>query len=342
LKKVRIGIVGLGTIAKAHIPVLVSLKDIEIIAVTEIDGNRSEKFAKKWNINQTYQDYNKMYREADIDGVFIFLPSFLHFDAAKSALENDISVFCEKPMGLNGDAAAILVNIASKRNLVLSVGYNRRLEENFAKAREIVESLRLGNILQAQATLLTAGPHIGWIPSSEWFFNDKFGVLYDVGSHMVDLILYVLADRIVEVSAIATGTMHSLDIYDNVVCTFKTEKGTIGSFNVGWKIAPDSCDIKLYGTAGSLLASPNEIELLHARYGYLDRVPYHLRCARQCIRNRAGNETYRKEDQGFLDAIRGNHSSSVMGEEGLRVLEVLDAIKESLKKKEKIVVYSHN
>jgi predicted dehydrogenase len=66
-------------------------------------------FAKKWNIPEVFEDYNKMYDDADLDAVFICLPNFLHYNAAKSALEHDMHVFCEKPMGLSADEAYELV-----------------------------------------------------------------------------------------------------------------------------------------------------------------------------------------------------------------------------------------
>jgi len=101
MNKINIGIVGLGTIAKkAHVPVLSTFKGVNIKGAADVDVKKGQEFAKKWNIPEVYEDYNKMYENADLDVVFVCLPNFLHFEAVKSALEHDFHVFCEKPMGL--------------------------------------------------------------------------------------------------------------------------------------------------------------------------------------------------------------------------------------------------
>jgi predicted dehydrogenase len=334
MNKVDVGIVGLGTIAKRlHIPALSSFGDVRIKAVAEVDIKRGKKTAGKWNIPEIYEDYNEMYEKAGLDCVFVCLPNFLHYDAIGSALAHDIHVFCEKPMGLRSDNAFELVTIARKKSLVLAVGYNKRLEANFEKSVEITKSLRLGDILQAHAILVGSGPYAGWIPSSDWFFSDRYGVLYDLGSHLIDLIIYILSDRITEVSAVGVSTMYGVNVYDNIAGTFKTEKGTIGTLNVGWKVAAEYSAIQVYGTAGSLFASPFEIEVRHGSHGALENAIYHLKCAKKFLKMRPsekGLTTVVREDRAFIDSVHGNAKPLVSGEDGLRVLEVLDAIAEAL------------
>jgi len=331
--------VGLGAIAKKmHVPVLSTFKDVVIKSAAEANVKRGEKFAKKWNIPEVFEDYNKMYDDADLDAVFICLPNFLHYNAAKSALEHDMHVFCEKPMGLSADEAYELVKIAKKRNLVLAVGYNRRLEKNYEEAAEIVKSLRLGNILQAHGILVNAGPYGSWIPSSDWFFSDKYGVLYDSAPHLISIMMRILSDRITEVSAKGMSTMHGLDVFDNIAGVFKTEKGMLGTFNVGWKSAAGYDSIQVHGTGGSVFANPLEVEVRHGSYGPLDKVADNIKSAKKIIGAQVGrmggdtrpSETYLKEDRGFIDAGLNGDKPLVSGEDGLRVLEVLEGIKESL------------
>ena len=342
MSKLNVGIVGLGSIAKSrHVPILSSFKDVEIKAAAELNAESGKKFVKKWNIPQIFEDYNEMYKESGLDAVFICLPSHLHFEAAKSAIEHGIHVFCEKPMGLRSDNAFELVKEAEKRNLVLAVGYNRRLAENYEKADEIVRSLKLGKILQAHAVFVMAGPYFGWVPSSDWFFDDKFGVLYDLGSHLVDLILYILSDRITEVSALGIKSMHELNVYDNIACVFRTEEEVTGTLNTGWKIPQDCNAIEVHGTAGSLFVNPLELEVRHGSYDSLERAAYHLKSARSNLRISYDNETYVREDRAFMDAVKGNASPLVSGVNGLRVLEVLDAIKESLESRKTRKVCFH-
>lgn len=339
MNKINIGIVGLGTIAKnAHIPTLSTFKDVEIKFAAEVDIKRGKEFAKKWNISEVYDDYTKMYENADLDAVFICLPNFLHFDAVKGALENNLHVFCEKPMGLRADEAYELVRMARKKNLVLAVGYNRRLEKNYEEAANIVKSLKLGNILQAHGILVNAGPYAAWIPSSDWFFNDKYGVLYDSCPHLIDIIMHILSDQITEVSARGISTLYGLNVFDNIVSVFKTEKRVVGTFNVGWKTAAAYDAFQVHGTGGSVFANPLEVEVRYGSYGPLDSVVDHIKSIKKIMGSQVGrmsadkrpNEIYFREDMAFIDAVLNSGNPLASGEEGLRVLEVLEAIKESV------------
>ena len=350
MNKINVGIVGLGTVAKeVHIPVLSTFRDVNIKSIAEVDVKRGRKTAKKWRISKVYDDYNKMYEDAELDAVFICLPNILHYDAVKSALEHDLHVFCEKPMGLNANEALELVKMARAKDLVLAVGYNRRLEKNYEYAAKIVNSFRLGRILQMHGVLVNPGPYASWIPSSDWFFRDKYAVLYDSGSHLVDLIMYVLSDEIVEVSAAGTSTMNGLDVLDNIACVFKTEKGILGTFNAGWKIAANYSSIQVHGTGGSIFADPLEVEVRYGSYGSLERVVHHVTSARKIIgsqvkrigERKRPSETYFKEDRAFIDAVLGKGKPLVSGKEALRVLEVLGAVKESLEKKIGVKVEKH-
>ncbi len=321
-----------------HIPVLSTFEDVDITSAAEVDVKRGGEFAKKWNISKVYGDYTEMYENSDLNAVFVCLPNFLHYGAVKSALDHDLHVFCEKPMSLSADDASELVRIAEKKDLVLAVGYNRRLEKNYEEAAGVAKSLGLGNILQAHGILVNAGPYAGWIPSSDWFFNDKYGVLYDSGPHLVDLMMYILSDRIVEVSARGTSTMHGITVFDNIAGVFKTENGVLGSFNIGWRMGVGYDSIQVHGTGGSVFANPLEVEVRHGEYGPLERVVDCFKSSKRIIGAQVStpsgekrpDETYLMEDRAFVDAVRGGGDPLVSGEGGLRVLEVLDGIRESL------------
>jgi len=350
MNKINIGIVGLGAIAKnMHIPVLSTFDGVNIASATEVDVKRGAEFAKNWNISKVYVDYAEMYGNDDLDAVFVCLPNFLHYDAVKSALEHDLHVFCEKPMGMNADDAFKLIQTARKKDLVLAVGYNRRLEKNYEEAARVVESLRLGDILQVNAILVNAGPYAGWIPSSDWFFNDKYGVLYDSGPHLVDLMMHILSDRIIEVSAKGASTMHGVNVFDNIAGVFRTEHGILGSFNVGWRMGVNYDLIQVHGTGGSVSASPFEVEVRHGDYNALDMIANCVKSSKKIIGAQVSNqsgeirpdETYFKEDGAFVDAVRSGRDPLVPGEEGLRVLEVLEAIRESLDNGKAVKIRRH-
>lgn len=349
MSQTKIGVVGLGAIAKnMHLPILSSFADVEIVAVSEVDVQRGRDTVKKWGIESVYSDFNQMYAEARPDGVFICLPNSLHYRAVRAALEHGIHVFCEKPMGLNSDGAYELVALSKKQGLKLAVGYNRRLEANFVRTRKVVESLKLGRILQFHAAIVNPGPYASWIPSSDWFFKDRYGVLFDTGSHLVDLITYILDDEIVEVAANGTSTMHGIEVYDNITGSMKTRKGVVGTFNTGWRMSANFDAFNIYGTGGATFANSMEVDERYGNYTALDRVAYSLKLPLELVskemKNMGANGpsgTYFLEDRAFVDAVQGRGEPIVTGAQGLKTIEILEAVKASIDSGMSVRVHSH-
>jgi predicted dehydrogenase len=339
MKTLDIGIFGLGAIAeRIHLPILSRFPDARLKAAAEVDRERGARTAERWKIPEYYEDGTAMYEAGGIDAVFICLPNMLHAGAVRGALDHGIHVFCEKPLGTSSDRCHELVRLAAARDLRLAVGYNRRLHPNYRRAAEIVKSLRLGAVLQTAGVFLTPGPYASWIPRSDWFFNDKYGVLYDSGSHLIDLVTHILHDPITHVQATGASTMHGISIYDNIACSFRTAQGALGTLMIGWKASGNYDVVQVHGTGGALFASPMQIEIRHGSYGPLAKLGADLGSIRSLgstlLRQMAAAEkidsTYLEEDRGFLDAILSHTDPLVTGQTALEVLEIIDAIKRSL------------
>ena len=339
MEKVNIGIVGLGAIAtKMHIPILSSHPDVNLYAAAERDTNRASRVCEKWNIPHVYSDFRELYEDEDLNGVFICLPNFLHYEAVKCALENDLHVFCEKPMGTDAQQALELVENAKNRELKLAVGYNRRLDERYQNMAENVRSMKLGRILQVQGTFINAGPYAGWSPATEWFFEDKYGLLYDSGCHMLDLLMLVMGDDIVEVSAQGINTLKGFEVIDNISCTFKTSKNILGSFIIGWQAAINYDSISIHGNGGSLFSDPLETEFMHGGSGALEKISGNLKSCKEIIGSFIGrsgrgdipDETFFQQDYKFIESIKNDTNPPVSGEDAFKILEILDGMKNSL------------
>ncbi len=352
MEEIRIGIVGLGEAAQNyHIPVLSKFKDVKIEAVAEIDDKRRKRIVKQWNIPHNYKHDIEMYKKSNLDAVFVCVPDFLHNQIVGNALEDNLHIFCEKPFGMSSDRAYDFAKTAYKRNLVLTVGYNSRLIKNFTKAALIIQNMRLGKITHINGCFLLRGPYVGYLPTSDWFFKEKSGgVLYDIGCHFFDIITYILSEKIANVSAQSMNILH-LETIDNIAGVFKTERSTLGTFSIGWQAAKDVNPlIQIYGTGGSLLIDPIEFEETYASHKAIEKVMWHLRnaraqahCSLEGYRKRSQvDETYIKEDRTFIDSIKGKGKPIVLIDDAIHILEVLEAIKESVEKKKMCKVKHHS
>jgi predicted dehydrogenase len=349
MEKTNIGIVGLGTIAENyHIPVLATFEDVRIEAAAEVDAKRRKRVKEKWNIPKVYESDVEMCGNATLDAVFVCAPNAFHEEIVDNAIEHGLHVFCEKPFGLSSDKAYEFGRMAKEKGLILTVGYNKRLGRNYEKATQAVQDMRLGKVTHLHGVFLTRGPHAGYMPKSDWFFEERSGgVLYDLGSHLFDMMTGILSQRVVQVSAQSVNVLH-LKTFDNVAGFFKTEGHVLGTFKTGWQAATDGdLFLQINGTGGSLSVDSREFEEIHGSYGPIDKVMWHIKCAGRLVhtvprdRARKIDETYIREDRTFIDSVRGKGKPFVQIDEAIHVLEVLEAAKESIRTEKLCEIRGH-
>lgn len=272
-KQIRVGIAGLGGIAKrTHLPVLNITPGVKVVCGAEKDGYQRERVASMYNI-QAYEDYTDMIEKADIDALYVCLPATLHADAVTKALKKGLHVFCEKPMGLNAVDARMMVDQAIQSNRILMPGYNLRHVDNFVRAKRLIETGKLGKIIHVNALFLNPGPYISWDPKSDWYLESKSGgALYDIGSHIVDLLFFLFPHHIKDLDAYAVKGYSPYEAITNVVCSYRGEDGVLGTIQIGWRSASEVCSLEFHGTAGTLIVSRRNFSYTHGATDPADRI----------------------------------------------------------------------
>jgi predicted dehydrogenase len=332
LRKLRIGIVGLGRVAsKTHIPVLKSLENVELICGAETNAERAKRVQNLFAFNRVYDDYAEMFESESLDGVYICLPNFLHKDACIKALENGIHVLCEKPMGTTVEEAEEITRLAEDKGLVLMPGYKKRYANNFSKAKKMIDDGILGKIIQVQGVFLTPGPYISWDPKSDWYLDERWhGAIYDSGCHLIDVLLYLLPFTFTEVHAFLQKAFTGYNTPTNISCFFKMDGGIVGDLAIGWRGATDVLALSIYGTAGNLTVSREYIEYLNPGTDPIDRIKIHLGNAfSECagllkkVTDKVKGRNFYREDliqaRNFRDAILGLKKPSVSGEDAEKI-----------------------
>ena len=111
-ERVRVGIIGVGSISHAHIQAYKQLPNVELVAACDINAQRAEKVAKQYGIPHVYADYNEMFKEVELDGVSVCTWNNGHAPATIAALKAGVNVLCEKPLALNAQEAQAMVDVA--------------------------------------------------------------------------------------------------------------------------------------------------------------------------------------------------------------------------------------
>ncbi len=191
-KKVKVGIIGTGWIAEAHVCNYLRCPDVEIVAAADLIPGKAEKFCKANGIDgiRLYPDHKSMIDAEELDAVSVCTYNRAHAECAIYALEYGVNVLLEKPMCVTLDEAVAIAKAEKKSGKMLSNGFQPRFDENMKMLKAVVESGELGKIYYIQ----TGGGRRRGIPTpyGTSFIEDRtagLGALADIGCYSLDMVL---------------------------------------------------------------------------------------------------------------------------------------------------------
>lgn len=262
MKIQKIGIIGCGKIAQyRHIPEYLANKNAQIVAYFDHNKERAQNLAEEFGGN-VYDSYQMLLENKEIDAVSVCTTNISHAEITIAALKAGKHVLCEKPMATTMEACQDMVDTALQQERFLMIGHNQRLSKAHVRAKELLTSGSIGEILSFRTTFGHAGPETWSIDPGPgtWFFDEALaimGVMGDLGIHKTDLIHFLTGQRIVE----TTARLHTLDkmgpagdpisVDDNAFCIYRLEGGGVGTMHVSWTFyGPEDNSTIIYGTKG--------------------------------------------------------------------------------------------
>lgn len=263
MKKYKVGIIGIGRIAYAHIEALNALEHIEITAISS--RSNIEQKAKQLNIENYYSDYKEMLDNEDLDSVHICTSNDVHFEIASYALDKGLHIVLEKPMTMDVSEAIKLYEKSRANNLVCKIQFHNR----FYGVNQYIRNhiAEIGDVVS-----IHGGYTQGWAANPnvfDWRDQRKYGgetkVISDIGTHYFDLVEFLTGHKITEVSAqfkqtYPTRDGHVVDTEDVGVVIYKTNKGAIGTAILSQSIIGDTneVDITISGKIGTFKTNPSD------------------------------------------------------------------------------------
>ncbi len=192
-QKVRVGIIGTGWIAEAHMQSYLHMPDVEVVAGADLVEGKAEAFFSKFNMEvKCYPSHKEMLDDEalELDAVSVCTYNRTHAQCAIYALQKGVHVLLEKPMCVTLDEAAEIRKAEKESGKVLSIGFQPRLDENMKMIKRIVESGKLGKVYYIQ----TGGGRRRGIPTpfGTSFIEDEtagIGALGDIGCYSLDMVL---------------------------------------------------------------------------------------------------------------------------------------------------------
>lgn len=342
---IKIGIIGCGKIAQVrHIPEYADNKNVQLVGFYDLNHERACELAKKYN-GKAYNSYQELLAEADLDAVSVCTANASHAEITIAALKAGKHVLCEKPMGATLEECEGMVAAACESGRFLMLGHNQRLAKAHVKAKKLLESGLIGEIVSFRTTFGHGGPETWSIDPGQnvWFFDkDKaaMGVMADLGIHKTDLIHYLTGQTIVETTAhlatvdkrYANGQL--IDVDDNAFCIYRLSGGAVGTMTASWTFygAEDNSTI-LYGTQGimRIYEDPTYSIKVTTRDG--ENILYDM----DKIQTN-DNQTKSGVIDAFVDCLVENRQPEISGAEVLKTMRVIFASIESSRTGRTVVV----
>jgi len=198
LKKVGLGVIGLGTFGQNHVKVYAEHPEANLIAVCDVKESLAESTAEKYGVEH-YVDYRDMLEDRRIEAVSVATPDFLHKKIVVDAAEAGKHILCEKPLATKVEDAESMVEAAEKAGVTLMVDFHNRWNPPFALAKKSAEKGELGEPLYAYLRLNDTI----YVPTEMLSWADRSSVLWFLGSHITDLARWILDSEAEEVYAVS-------------------------------------------------------------------------------------------------------------------------------------------
>jgi predicted dehydrogenase/nucleoside-diphosphate-sugar epimerase/glycosyltransferase involved in cell wall biosynthesis len=192
--RLRVALVGAGSVAEWHAKALRSVKNVQLVAVCDRIPGRAEAFAVKFGVPQAYRSLDAMLAAEKLDAVHILVPSDLHFEAAQTALLAGVNVLLEQPMGESAESCDALVEMAVDRGLRLAVAHNYLFAEPYERLRNDVCAGALGRIADVTITWHRPLAQLMQGPFDSWMLRNPRNVLIEIGAHSVAHLLDLVGE----------------------------------------------------------------------------------------------------------------------------------------------------
>ena len=240
--------VGFGISAKVfHAPFVTTVPGFELTTVVERSKHESQKIYPWVNVVRTIDE---LIDDPAIDLVVITTPNETHLPYARQALEGNKHVVLEKPFANSSKEAMELVEIANRSGKILSVYQNRRYVSDFYTIKEILEKKLLGDVHEFVAHY---DRYRAEAKPNAWREEAKpgSGVLYDLGPHLIDQVLYLFGLPQTIAADIRLQRPHSkVDDYFSIVFNFGFNKV---SLHAGMLVREPGPRYMIHGTKGSFI-----------------------------------------------------------------------------------------
>ena len=298
----RVGLLGLGAIAQVvHLPILNHMESVKLAAVCDVDQAKAKAIATRFGIERVSRTDEEVFTADDLDAVVIATPSHLHEAQCIAALQGGKHVLVEKPLSIQADAAARVVQVAEKAGKTLMVAMNNRYRPDTLALKPFATGGELGTVFLARGAWLNRKMRLVRPTWRHRLATAGGGALMDLGVQTLDLAMWFLDFPKVKSLVCHTHLGEGMEVEDTAAIILRLENGSAISLSLSWSLVAerDRHYMRLLGTRGSGSIQPLAV-FKEIEHGMLDVTP-----AMPISTENIYTASYRAELEDFVATARG-------------------------------------
>jgi predicted dehydrogenase len=343
-KKLKVAMIGIGGIARTHMPGWQASEHAEVVAGVDINPNALQAWGAQNGVSRLYNDPAEAFADKEIDIVDLCVPNMLHAPLAIAAMKAGKHVICEKPLAPTPELIRKMIKTRDETKRTLMTAQHFRFAGVSRAMKRQIAAGALGDIYHARSWMLRRNGMIP-LPSFTKKSNSGGGPCIDIGVHVLDLTLWLMGHpKPVAVSGVAKQTFaqrkglwshwrntltmpqgKDFDVEDFASAFVRFDNGATLVLEVSWFLHHDNLaedmQIWLYGTEGG--AHWPKAEFLSTDYENRQFLNTTLKATADTM------EPHALECVEFARAIAEGAPSPVPAEDSLKVLTILDGIYKS-------------
>jgi predicted dehydrogenase len=265
---------GSGFVADFYMDGLRDVPGTQVVASYSRSKERADEFGRRHGVPRQYTSMEGLCADEEVQLVVIGLPNHLHLPAVRAAADARKAIVCTKPLARNGAEAAEMVKLVRKAGVMHGYAETEVFSPDVMRARAMIESGGIGNVLTVRAREAHSGPHAPHFWDAE---TAGGGALLDMGCHTVEAARYFFGkeNRIKDVFAWGATLVHQDKTKgeDNAVLLLRLEDGRTSLTEASWT-AKGGMELRneIYGTMGRIITDTSSTRIrafLQQPAGYL-------------------------------------------------------------------------
>jgi predicted dehydrogenase len=325
---IKVGVIGYGYWGPNVARNFNACEGAELVSICDLSEKHLSLAKSHYPFIKTFSDPKDLINSNEIDVVAVVTPVFTHHELARFALENGKHIFVEKPFTTNVAQAEDLIELAEKKDLKVMVDHTFLFTGAVRKMREIIDSGELGSLFFYDSVRVNLG-----------LFQHDINVIWDLAPHDFSIMNYLIDKEPISVSAF--GTEHfGLGFEEVAYIAVHFDDGFIAHFHCNWLSPVKVRRTLISGDRKMLiwddLSSDEKIKIYDRGVELKNSEGIHkllvsYRSGDMYVPKLDNTEALKLEVDYFVECIEKNKKPFNDGEEGLKVVKMLEAADKSLK-----------